>query len=568
MLKTLSNFYDEVRKEKVKWIIMASAVAVLGIVVVYPIGILFWKSLLDKAGNFTFSNYIAVFTEPGLSTAFKNTMILAFWTTIACTALGMPMAFAVARTNMPLKNLISAAVLISFVIPSFIQAIAWILLLGPRAGMINVFLKKIFGLPWSATIFDIFGMAGLVFVLTLNFYPLIFYCLIAALNNMDPSYEEAARMVGAKSWQSALGITFPLVTPALLTGIILVFLDGVAAFGAPIAIGLPARIPVITTKIYQLFTYPPRYELAAACATPIVVLTALGLILQKYYIGKKEFVTVTGKARAPEPIDIGKWKYVLLAFCLLVVFVAVVLPLFILIRTSLTKVWGLSLSLENFTLENYTMLFDPKYYVRGSIINSFYLGAVAATFCVILCMVICWMIERGKVKGSAILSFLCMITFAFPASALAVGILLGFMVHPFNLQGTLTIIGIGYVSKRISYSFVLIRNTMKQIHTEFEEAARLVGATWLQSTKDVLMPLLKTGIIVAWILVFAVCLRELTLAILLFLPGNETMAVSIFNLLDDGALEGSATVAVVLSIMSIAAVLGVRKIAGKGVMEI
>jgi len=563
--RTIVNFYHDVTREKIKSTIMASAVAILGLLVVYPIGILFWKSFLDQAGNFTLANYVAVFTEPGLSVALKNSLIVASWTTLACAAVGMPMAFAVARTNMPLKTLVTGAVLISFVIPSFIQAIAWILLLGPRAGLINVFLRNTLHLPLNL---NIFGMPGLVFVLTLNFYPLIFYGLVAALNNMDPSYEEAARMVGAKSWQSAIGISFPLVSPALFTGIVLVFLDGVAAFGAPITIGLPAKIPVITTRIYQLFSYPPRYELAAACATPIVVLTALGLISQRLYLGRKQFITVTGKASHPEPIDVGKWKYVLLAFCLMVVFVAVVLPLMVLVRTSLTKVWGLALTAKNFTLANYQMLFDPTFYVMRSIENSFVLGVAAATFCVILCVVICWMVERAKVKGGEILTFLSMVTFAFPAMALGVGILLGFMVKPFNLQGTLTIMLIGYMSKRVSYAFVLIRNTMKQIDPEFEEAGRLVGASWFRSIKDIAIPLLKSGLMVAWILVFAVCLRELSMAILLYLPGNETMAVSIFNLLDDGALEGSATVSVVVSVMSIAAVFGVRKIVGKSVMEI
>ena len=561
----LSNIYREITKEKAKWIIIAITISLLGLLICYPVGILFWKSLINEMGNFSLKNYVLVFTEPGLSSALKNSVIISFFTTLFSALVGIPMAFAVARTNMPLKTLVTGVVLVSFVIPSFIQAIAWILLLGPQAGFINVFLRDTLGFPFAA---NIFSMSGLIFVLTLNHYPYFFYSTLASLNNIDPSYEEASRMVGAPVWRTAVGISFPLVSPAIVTGAVLCFLNTMAAFGAPIAIGLPARFHVLTTKIYQLFTYPPQYELAAACATPIVLMTALALYAQKLYLGRKKFYTITGKTSHPEPIDIGKWKYAAIAFSFLVFAVAIAFPLSVLIKTSLTKIWGLPLTAQNFTLVNYYRLIDPNYEVLGSIKNSAILSVSAATVCVSICVVICWIVERIRSKVSSVLVFLCMITFAFPSAALAVGILLSFMVPPFYLQGTLAIILIGFISKKISYAFVLTRNSMKQIHPEFEEGSRLVGASWFQTIKDITMPLLKTGIIIAWILVFAACLKELAIAVFLYLPGNETISVSIYHLLDDGALEAAATLSVMISVLSIMAVFGVKKFAGKGVMEI
>ncbi len=440
MVGYFTRIYDEIAREKVKWAIIAVSVGVLALLVCYPIGILFWKSLFDQAGNFTLGNYVAIFADVGLFSALKNSLIVAVSSTLLSTFMALPIAFAVARTNMPLKNLVSAMVLVSFVIPSFIQAIAWILLLGPRSGLVNVVLRDTLHLPVT---FNIFGMPGLVFVLSLNLYPFIYYNILASLNNIDPAYEEAARMTGAKARRTALGISFPLASPALVTGTILAFLHAVSAFGAPVAIALPARFHVLTTRIYQLFTFPPRLELAAACATPIVALTALGLVMQKVYLGRKQFHTITGKTGHPEPVDIGRSKYMLLAFSFLVILVAVFLPLSVLVRTSFTKVWGLPLTLKNFTLYNYRLIFDPTFYVLKSMENTFVLGIAASTICVILCVVIVWVIERGKVKGAGFLSFLCMITFAFPSTALAIGILLAFMVSPFNLQGTLSIILLG-----------------------------------------------------------------------------------------------------------------------------
>lgn len=565
MTSYLSRLYDEFTKEKVKWAIIIGSIVILTVVVCYPVGILFWRSFHDKIGDLSFGNYVKVFTNPGLASSFKNSLIVAIGTTLGCLFIALPLAFGVARTNLPFKRLINALILVSFVIPSFIQAIAWILLAGPRAGVINVLIRDTLHIPITL---NIFGLTGVIWVLTLNFYPFIYYSVIAALNNIDPAYEEAARMIGAKPWRTAVGITFPLVTPALASGSILTFLHGVAAFGAPITLALPAGTHVLTTRIYQLFTFPPSYELAAACATPIVVMTAMGLLVQKIFLGKKQYHTVTGKSGHPLPVDIGRWKYALLVFAGLVIFFAVVLPLWILLKTSIVKAWGLPLTLETFSLASYRHIFNPSFPALASMKNSLYLGLLVSTFCIALAIVIVWTIERGKIRGGGLLSFLCMITFAFPSTALGVGVLLAYMGAPFHLQGTLVIIALGFGCKKISYAYVLARNTMKQIHPEFEEAARVIGATWFQSIKDIAAPLLKSGIVVTWILVFASCLRELPIAILLYMTDNQTIAVSIFHFLDSGRLEHSATLSFILAIMSIATVFIVRKIAGKSVMEV
>jgi iron(III) transport system permease protein len=250
MFNYSTKIFNELSKEKFKWIVILFSVCILGLLVCYPVSILFWKSLVDKARNFTISNYVLVFTDPGLLSSLKNSMILGVSSALFCLFIGLPMAFAVGRTNMPFKKLVSAMVLVTFVIPSFIQAIAWILLLGPQAGIINVFLRDTLHIPLTL---NIFSMPGLVFVVSLNFFPFVYYSALASLNNVDPAYEEASRVAGAKTWETVVKISLPLVSPAIITGLILSFLHAVAVFGAPVAIALPARFHVLTTKIYQLF---------------------------------------------------------------------------------------------------------------------------------------------------------------------------------------------------------------------------------------------------------------------------------------------------------------------------
>jgi len=286
---------DALRQEWLRSLIMIAAVLVVGGLVLYPLGILFDIGLRAEDGSFTLANYQRVFTEPGLVSALTNSIIVSVATTMMALVLALPMAWAVARTAMPGRQFIRVAVLIAFVIPNFISVIAWILLLGPNAGLINVFLRDTIGV---AAAFNIYSMSGLILVLTFSFYPLIFFAVTAALDNMDPAYEEAAQMAGASAWRASLGVSMPLVLPAIISASVFVFLEAMGAFGAPAAIGHGARFHTLTTKIYELFSYPPRFELAAAAAAPIIGFTVLGLLLQRVILRGRRFAMIGGKLGA------------------------------------------------------------------------------------------------------------------------------------------------------------------------------------------------------------------------------------------------------------------------------
>src|SRR5262245_8295892 len=225
---------DALRQEWLRSLIMLLAVLAVGGLVLYPLGILFNIGLRTEDGALTLANYHSVLTEPGLVSALINSLIVSAATTVLSLILALPMAWAVARTTMPGRQLLRVAVLIAFVIPNFISVIAWILLLGPNAGLINVFLRDTFGMAGA---FNIYSMSGLILVLTFSFYPLVFFAVTAALDNMDPAYEEAAQMAGASAWRASLGVTMPLVLPAIVSASVFVFLEAMGAFGAPAAIG-------------------------------------------------------------------------------------------------------------------------------------------------------------------------------------------------------------------------------------------------------------------------------------------------------------------------------------------
>src|SRR5215470_4915312 len=556
---------DALRQEWLRSLIMLLAVLAVGALVLYPLGILFNIGLRTENGALTLANYRSVLTEPGLLSALTNSLIISAATTVLSLILALPMAWAVARTAMPGRQLIRVAVLIAFVIPNFISVIAWILLLGPNAGLINVVLRDTFGIAGA---FNIYSMSGLILVLTFSFYPLIFFAVTAALDNMDSAYEEAAQMAGASAWRASLGVTMPLVLPAVVSASVFVFLEAMGAFGAPAAIGHGARFHTLTTKIYELFSYPPRLELAAAAAVPIIGFTVLGLLLQRVALRGRRFTMIGGKLGAARAVDVGWRRWLLFGWCMLVILLSVVLPLIILLRTSLMTRWGLSFGWPNLTLRNYASFASASTIVPTALINSAVVSAVTATVCVALAVVVVWIVERTTLPGRGLLTFTSTVTFAFPGLALAVGFVLGYSAAPLDLFGTIWLFFIAFTAHRFPFAFMFVRNSVKQLSADMEEAGRVAGASWARTLRDISAPLLKSGLLAAWMVVFAVTLRELSMAILLYVPGTETLPVAIYSFIDNGTFEIAAAVSMVLILLSIAAMLVLRALTGKAQMEL
>jgi len=561
----LIRTFDSLRQERQRSLVMILAVIVVGWLVLYPLGILFEIGLHTEDGALTLSNYKQVFAEPGIVAALINSLVISTAVTAFSLVLALPMAWGVARTDMPWRAFVRVTVLIAFVVPNFITVIAWILLLGPNAGLINVLIRDVFGV---SGLFNIYSQGGLILVLTFSFYPLIFFAVVAALDNMDPAYEEAAQMSGASASRGSLGIALPLVLPAILSSSVFVFLEAMGAFGAPAAIGHGARFHTLTTKIYELFSYPPRFELAAAAAAPIIGFTVLGLVLQRWVLGGRRFNVLGGKTSSARAVDIGWRRWLIFGWCMLVIAASVVLPLLILLRTSMLSRWGLAFTWENLTFKNYVAFTASSSIVPTAVVNSAVVSAVTASACVVLAIVIVWIVERTSLPGRGFLTFTSTVTFAFPGVALAVGFVLGYGSGPLALYGTLWLFFIAFTAHRFPFAFMFVRNAIKQLSSEMEEAARMSGASWGRSIVDISAPLLKSGILAAWMMVFAVTLRELSMAILLYVPGTETLPVAIYSVIDNGTFEIAAAGSVLLILMSIVAMLLLRWLTGKAQMEL
>ncbi len=286
-----------------RFLVIGLSLAILFALIAYPLILLTGYSLVDAQGHLTFETFEKAFARRGMWQATVNSAWLVALVTIGACALGIPLAWIVARTDAPGKALVTLAAGVSFVIPTFISVISWIFLAAPNSGYLNKLAIDYLGFETAP--FNIMSFGGLVFIEIVGVYPLVFFAVNAALNNVDASHEQAARILGSNRLRTTLTITLPLVRPAILSAVILVMLDALSSFGAPSAIGTMANFSVITTKIYDLLKFPPQFNYAAAVAMPIMVFTAISLLIQKYAIRAENFRTLTGKATPEQILTLG-----------------------------------------------------------------------------------------------------------------------------------------------------------------------------------------------------------------------------------------------------------------------
>lgn len=532
--------------QPVRFLVIGLSLAILFALIAYPLILLTGYSLVDAQGHLTFETFEKAFARRGMWQATVNSAWLVALVTIGACALGIPLAWIVARTDAPGKALVTLAAGVSFVIPTFISVISWIFLAAPNSGYLNKLAIAYLGFETAP--FNIMSFGGLVFIEIIGVYPLVFFAVNAALNNVDASHEQAARILGSNRLRTTLTITLPLVRPAILSAVILVMLDALSSFGAPSAIGTMANFSVITTKIYDLLKFPPQFNYAAAVAMPIMVFTAISLLIQKYAIRAENFRTLTGKATPEQILTLGRWRWVAGGFCLLVALVTAILPVGALLLVSVLSSFGADIRLENLVGKHYALIFDENFAARASILHSLLLALATATVCATLGLVLGWVVERFRFFGRELIGFLVMIAYGFPSIAYAVGILMGYVDL---FYGTLTLILIAYAGKLLPIAFVLVRNGIQQLSTDLEEAARISGAGWLRSIKDVTFPLVRGAVGIAWVLVFSLSLRELSMSAILAQSDTQVMPTVVLQFIEDGAVELAAALAVVIVVVSL-----------------
>ncbi len=540
----------------VLWLFAAFMIALI----VLPLSWLALYAFTDKNRHPTLQNFVTLFTNPDFLDPLLTTAIIATTSAVICCIVAAPIGWLVSRTDMPGRQTIRALVTASFVTPPFLGAVAWELLAAPNSGLLNQLYRYLTGAEADSALFNIYSLTGIIFVISCYTFPFVFVLVANALDNMPGELEDASAILGGKAWTTARRVTIPLALPALVAGALIAFLQAMTLFGSPAILALPAGFHTMTTKIWSLFQYPPKLELAAAAAVPLLVLTILLLQGQKFLLGRRGFSVVGGKYGAPRLIELGRWRWVALAFCLIVLLNPVFLPYLALLNAAFSPNATTLVTPSTLTLHNIVFVFTELSSTQLALKNTVILGAATATVGTILALVVAYVTTRRVISGHRVLGFLATAPIAVPGIVLGVGLFLSYTRPPFVLYGTLWILLIAFLTINLPSAYQQLQAAFATIHPELEDASRILGATRLRSLMQITAPLLRTGVIATWCFIFIGVMRELSAAIVLFTSQTKVLSVLIYDLNESGDLAAIAVLGIAMLIITFAVVLAVNRI--------
>ena len=531
-----------------RWVFPATALTV-AFLVLLPILFLLYGSLgtapPGQASALTLRWFQQAFSSPRLLDAARLTLLLAVGATVLATVLGVVLAWLVARTDVPARRLLHLGVIAPFFLSPFIGALSWDMLLSPKIGVLNQALAAL-----GFTGFDVYSLAGIVWVMGLYYAPYVYLFVQSSLYNFDPALEEAAVMTGFGRWATLRHVTVPLMAPALLSGMLLALVAAAGQFGVPALLGRPMRLSVLATNIYDLTSiYPSRFNLAAALAVELMLIAGAGVFLQQRLLRRRGFVTVGGKSPRARLQALGAWRWPAFAMAAALMVLSTVLPLLVLVYASLAPLYTGQVSLNGLTLEHYREVLIGNPLAQRAVVNTLWISALSATLAVLLAIVLSWISLRTRVWYRGMLDLLVTLPAAIPAVALGLALLWTWVYLPLPVYGTPALLVVGYVTGFLPFAVRAILSVHRQIDPALEEAVTMVGGTWLSTLRHVTLPLLKPGIAAGWTLLFIIYVRELAISILLYSPGNEVLSVLIFNRWvegDHGVLAAMAVLQVVM----------------------
>ncbi|MGE3244814.1 MAG: ABC transporter permease [Beijerinckiaceae bacterium] len=500
-------------------------------------------------GALSLQNFATAYADRNLLGLLQNSLIYGAGTAVVTLVMGAGVAWVVERTDAPGRNTFHVLALLSFALPGLLTTMAWILIFSPNIGWANALMKDWFGLADAPV--NIYTMTGMIWALSSHYFPLAYLLMSPAFRALDTRMEEAARVAGARNGQIAFRVTLPLLRPAILSVLLLLFVRGIESFEVPRLLGIPADIHVFTTEIQNATSEaPPQLGVGAALGMSLLLICIAGVWLyRRATVNASAFATITGKGYKPQPIALGAWRWPVTIATALLFFVALGLPLFTLIWQSFFEtVTPPALSaLPKSSYENYHYLFANPAFLNA-IENSAILGSLAATIVVALAFLVGWIAQRSTARYGWALDAISFTPIAIPSVIIGASILFAYIMIPIGVYNTIWILLIAYVTMYLPYGVRFASGGIAQIHRELEEAAEMSGATILQTFRKVLAPLLAPVLIAAWLYVFVLAVRELAASIFLAGPGTQVLGTVSLTMWEEGGSFGAVCALGVLQI--------------------
>lgn len=544
------------------------AAAILLYLVAVPLSMLLIGSFQEATGprefEFTLDNYGAAYASKYTYTTFVTSVAFASGSALLSFVIGGILAWLVERTDVPFRRVFVPLAIVPLILPGVLEVIAWIFLLNPGVGYLNLILQTLFGFQRGPI--DIYSLGGMIWVQAVGQVPLAFLLMIAAFRSMDPSLEESATMSGASPFQTVRRITLRLVLPTSLSVLLLMFVRSLEAVEVPTILGIPARTFVYTSEIFLAFNeFPPDYGRGSALAVGLLVLSFIGVWL---YIrttrNSERYQTVTGKAFRPKRYELGVWRWPATALLAAYFVFVVLLPFLVILWVSFLPFFGAP-SVKTFqllTLDNYALLLEYSRF-HSALANSVTLAILAPTVTVLLTAVVAWIVYKSRLPGRSALDFLAFVPIAIPGLVLGMGLIVFYVTFPVPIYGTVWVLLIAYTTKYLPYGMRTTSGSIVQIHRELEEAGSMSGASWWQTFRRVTLPLLLPGLTAGWIYIAIVSFREFSTSILLATGQSQVLSILVWTMFEQGQTTEVAAIGVVMIATILAVVLVFYRLTGR-----
>jgi iron(III) transport system permease protein len=513
---------------------------------VYPLVMLLYGSLRSappgQPGTLGLGGFVSAYTDPSTYQTWANSLLLAGSVTVLSTAIAIFFALTATRTDVALRGHILPIMTLTYFVPTIFLAFAWTMLGNPRAGLLNVWLMDWF--PGLGPVLNVYSWPGLILVMSLSNVPFKFLLLVGAFQTMDRALEEAAHMSGAGRLQTILRVDLPMLAPTILGVLILGFVRALQAFEVPLFLGFPAKIQVLSTRIYDYIgSYsPPRYPEAGALSVTVVATLIVLVYVQSRLLRGRDFVTVTGKGYRPSTWRLGKAGYLCTAAIVLYALVAFLLPAVQLFLGSFTKVFGLY-SWQLFTLDNYAVALSSDL-VRRALLNTLLLAVVGGALAMVFATAVAYVVARTTYRLRPALDLAIWVPWTLPGVVLGVAMLWAYLSVPGlrSLYGTPWLLLVGVMVTVLPVGMRVMAGSLVQLGKDLEEGARVHGASWPQTLVRVVVPLVAPSFLYGWLVVAVIIRGELSVPLLLYAPGTETLAIAILQLQTTGKPEAAAAV--------------------------
>jgi iron(III) transport system permease protein len=532
--------------------------ALLVFLVIYPLLTLLLGALTDtnpvvdgfSLRHLSIANFLLVSANPNVVEALVNTLIACGGGTLIAVLIGLTFSWIVVRTNTPLKGFIAAASILPLFAPPLVAGVAWSILGSPKTGLINTMFKWAH-LDWHV---DFYSMWGLVFVFGIYYAPYVYMFTSSALRNMDPSLEEAAEISGASPFATLFSVTFPLIMPAIVSGMLLSFIVMLGIYGIPAVLGAPANLNVLTTYIFKLTNWsPPLYNTAAAVAIILMLVTGALVFLQQKVLSGRSYTTVAGKAFRPRSLDLGPWRWFTLALGLVYLLLVVILPSLALIVAAFRKFMFIRDAASLFDMRQYSLMhfysiFDNPLTMR-SIYNAVEVGIITAVVGGALAFAIGYTIHRTNVAGRRGIDLISTLPVAIPGLVIGVAYLWAWIGIPGGLYGTIWILALAFIARFMPDTVKALSTSFLQIHRELEEAAWVCGKGLLGTIRTIVLPLARPGVIASMTLLFVLAIRELGSSLFLYTSNTMVMSVLLLDYYEGGNLGKTAAFSLVQTVL-------------------